>query len=307
MTVQLSDLLLTFPMEQAYAGILEIAEETGLRLAGARLVHAHLVLEGKVTLRCETESYEVETGDFVLLPHGIDYQLACGTRPNYVQQPRRDRAGMREDGLRHYRLGAGARGALLLSSTMGNELSSPRAAASVLPSVVHLHQSQIPLTKPAPSADGQLLSNLCSGAGGRAFAAAVFNLLYVHTLRICYAELNPNESMETYLRHRHLGVEAALRLVQKNVGFNWTVASLAAAVGMSRSAFAMAFRMAVGESPLAYLTRLRLERAASMLTSDEPRSVAEIAESVGYRSHAAFDRAFKSRYFKAPRCYRAGP
>src|SRR5215510_14526030 len=42
----------------------------------------------------------------------------------------------------------------------------------------------------------------------------------------------------------------------------WTVAALAAQVGLSRTAFTLKFKQLVGESPLRYLTRWRLNKAA---------------------------------------------
>jgi AraC-like DNA-binding protein len=45
----------------------------------------------------------------------------------------------------------------------------------------------------------------------------------------------------------------------------WTVARLADEVGLSRSAFAARFAELVGEPPLGYLTRLRMQRASVLL------------------------------------------
>ncbi|HSS95826.1 MAG TPA: helix-turn-helix transcriptional regulator, partial [Terriglobales bacterium] len=58
------------------------------------------------------------------------------------------------------------------------------------------------------------------------------------------------------------------------------------------------FRHYLGETPMAYLTRWRLQLGAEMLGSTS-YSVAQIAGEVGYESEAAFNRAFK-REFTAP-------
>ena len=47
----------------------------------------------------------------------------------------------------------------------------------------------------------------------------------------------------------------------------WTVGLLADEAGLSRSGFAARFAKLVGEPPLAYLTRLRMQRASEQLRS----------------------------------------
>jgi transcriptional regulator GlxA family with amidase domain len=72
----------------------------------------------------------------------------------------------------------------------------------------------------------------------------------------------------------------------------WTVESLARRARVSRSVFAARFRAAVGEPPLAYLTRWRMHVAWQRLRDQPESSTNAIAQSVGYESAAAFHRAF---------------
>jgi AraC-like DNA-binding protein len=76
-------------------------------------------------------------------------------------------------------------------------------------------------------------------------------------------------------------------------GHSWTVAELAAAARMSRSPFAARFREAVGEAPLAYLTRWRMHLASGLL-EEGGLGLKEVADRVGYGSEASFSKAFKS-------------
>jgi len=82
-----------------------------------------------------------------------------------------------------------------------------------------------------------------------------------------------------------------------------TVESLAAACGMSRSAFAVRFRDLVGETPLEYLTSWRIQKATGLLQKGD-KKLFEVAKSVGYDSDAAFSKAFKRMVGVAPRQYR---
>jgi transcriptional regulator GlxA family with amidase domain len=83
----------------------------------------------------------------------------------------------------------------------------------------------------------------------------------------------------------------------------WTVAELARIAGMSRSAFAAAFRAKAGETPLGYLTSWRIYRAKTLLR-DTPLSVQEIAVRVGYDTGTALSRVFTRREGVSPGAWR---
>ena len=59
----------------------------------------------------------------------------------------------------------------------------------------------------------------------------------------------------------------------------------------------------MGEPPLAYITRWRLSLAANRLRTGD-RTIAQIAQELGYGSEVAFSRAFKRRFGLAPGAYR---
>lgn len=84
----------------------------------------------------------------------------------------------------------------------------------------------------------------------------------------------------------------ALSLIHARPAHDWTVESLAGALNMSRSQFADRFRRFVGRGPIEYLTEWRMFEATGHLT-DSHQSLKEIASRSGYRSVAAFGRAFK--------------
>lgn len=85
-----------------------------------------------------------------------------------------------------------------------------------------------------------------------------------------------------------------------------TLARLARACGTSRATLTRRFRDAVGEPPLAYLARVRMERAALALRDRPDQSVDAIAEAHGYASPAAFSRAFKRWMGVGPGALRKG-
>jgi len=68
---------------------------------------------------------------------------------------------------------------------------------------------------------------------------------------------------------------------------------------MSRSAFAARFTELVGESAMRYVTRWRMNTAKVRL-AERNTTVAEVANSLGYESEAAFNRAFKRHLGMSP-------
>jgi AraC-like DNA-binding protein len=98
-------------------------------------------------------------------------------------------------------------------------------------------------------------------------------------------------------------IGAALSLMHGSPQQRWTVESLAANVGMSRTAFASRFRQLVGSAPLEYLHQWRMTIAMSALKqSDEPLLL--IAGKIGYLSDTAFSIAFKRTTGVSPGRYR---
>lgn len=83
----------------------------------------------------------------------------------------------------------------------------------------------------------------------------------------------------------------ALAAVHRDPARDWTVRSLAAVAAMSRSAFAARFTELVGEPAMTYVTRWRMHAAVDALGAGDA-TVAELAGRFGYRSEAAFARAF---------------
>jgi transcriptional regulator GlxA family with amidase domain len=78
---------------------------------------------------------------------------------------------------------------------------------------------------------------------------------------------------------------------------------MAQTAGMSRTSFTSRFRGVVGQSPMAYLTELRLRRAAGYL-STTTKSVREIAHLTGYDNEASFSKAFSRLFGRPPGQYR---
>ncbi|HEY4367521.1 MAG TPA: AraC family transcriptional regulator [Steroidobacteraceae bacterium] len=82
-----------------------------------------------------------------------------------------------------------------------------------------------------------------------------------------------------------------------------SVLSLSQTGGLSRSAFMARFNAAFGDSPMTILRKMRMRRAAILLTANDLQ-IERIARDVGYASRSSFVRAFRSTYGAEPKEYR---
>jgi AraC-like DNA-binding protein len=138
-------------------------------------------------------------------------------------------------------------------------------------------------------------------AGGENVLARVSELMFVEVVRR-YLETLPPAQNGWLAGLRDPVAGQALAALHGAPAEPWTVEGLARLAGASRSAFAERFTEMVGQPPMQYLALWRMQLAAPLLA--EGRSVAAVAEAVGYESEAAFSRAFKKLVGQAPAAWR---
>jgi AraC-like DNA-binding protein len=141
-------------------------------------------------------------------------------------------------------------------------------------------------------------------SGGETVLSKVAELMFVEVVRR-HIEALPSDAAGwlSGLRDPHIG--AALALMHGRPAEGWTLERLAHEIGLSRSVFADRFAHFVQESPMHYLTRLRMQLATRLL--EQPAiGMAQVAAEVGYESEAAFNRAFKKFAGQPPGTWRRG-
>lgn len=127
------------------------------------------------------------------------------------------------------------------------------------------------------------------------------DVLFIQILRAYLARL-PDDGGGFLAALRDPSTAAALGAMHRRPEVPWTVASLAEEVGLSRTVFAARFTQLVGEPPLGYLTRLRMQKAATLLR--DGARLAEATRQTGYSSEASFSHAFRQWSGVAPGAYR---
>ncbi|MGV3553485.1 AraC family transcriptional regulator [Rhizobium sp.] len=170
----------------------------------------------------------------------------------------------------------------------------------MLPPIVHIRDSssQAALRWPVE----RMMQELREGAPGNALIIEhLAHMIMVQALRLHLAQGPKDGSGWLFaLADRQIG--AAIGAMHAEPARRWTVQTLAAISGMSRSSFALRFKSLVGSGPLDYLSRWRMLLAGDRLVhSGDPVSV--IALSLGYESESAFSTAFKRITGYAPRSY----
>ncbi|MEU4441841.1 AraC family transcriptional regulator [Actinosynnema sp. NPDC050801] len=284
-------------------GRVELGAPWGARMDARDTTSLHHVLDGELWLDVDGRRVHVRAGDLVVLPHGASHSLRHRPDAQVTAHDTDPTAG----GLSVRRRfgGDGARTVMLCA-----ELTLSGAAKTLflraLPPVVHL--------RPASSGDpvpglGRLLDGLREEVrddrpGASLVATRLVEVVLVQGIR---AELErPAEagSWRAALADDRIG--RALDALYDAPERPWTVAVLARAAGMSRAAFATRFRELLGETPIAHLTRWRMDLARTVLRERPELSVGQVATAVGYRSEYAFNAAFRRVVGTPPGRYRTG-
>ncbi len=260
-------------------------------------IKCYAMLAGECWLAVEgvAEPVLLRTGDCFLLPHGrpfrlatdlalepLDYTIALGRLSKTDEVPHAGEGG------RHIAGGffgfAGGRAEMLLHS---------------LPPIVHIRsESDKAAMRWSLERMREELRN--PQPGGSLIAQQLAYMMLIQALRLHLTDTaSAGQCWLSALSDKHMS--AAIASMHHDPGRSWTLESLAASVGMSRSVFAERFRQTVGATPMEYLTRWRMLLAAERLKNSE--GLAGIAQSLGYESESAFGKAFRRVMGCSPRKY----
>lgn len=263
------------------------------------LITFHLLTEGRAraTIEYSRHSVDLVAGDIVVCPHGDAHIISNGSPTSIVDNSANLHAVFSQ-GLALQRMGGDGERTSFVCGYLECDRELSRSFLGGLPPVFKVSIRNDPA--------GQWLENSLKfsaneagtrRAGSDAVLARLSEALFVETMRRYMTALAP-EQTGWLAGARDPIVGTALAHLHRRPESDWTIANLAHEVGVSRSVLAERFRHYLGEPPMTYLSRWRLQLGARMLTSTS-YSVARISGDVGYESEPAFNRAFK-REFGAP-------
>lgn len=291
MTDPLTEIITLLEPRTVFAKRISGAGRWGVRYSRFDEPSFAAVLEGSCRLAVDGHRpVTLEAGDFVLLPATPGFTLSGfePVRPALVD-PKAMAAP--EGEVRH-----GTRGGRPDVRLLGGSFvfDSPDSAllVSLLPGLFHVRgvERLATLVKLVAEESSE------RRAGRELVLSRLVEILLVEALRAAPDHDAPPGLLRGLADAR---LAPALRRMHAQLSRSWTVAQLAQAAALSRSAFFERFTQNVGVPPMEYLLAWRMAVAKVLLRRDR-LGIAEVAERVGYASQSTFSTAFSRHVGQAP-------
>ncbi|GAB4224818.1 MAG: AraC family transcriptional regulator [Kiloniellaceae bacterium] len=271
----------------------------------AEAARFHLVVQGRCHLRLASgATAELGPGDLVLIPRGRSHVLADseGRRPADLETVLAQ-SGYNGEGALVVGEGDSQASTQLVCGHFTFRSAADHPLLRALPEALVVSAAT---RAREPWLDEMLRlvarKMFSDEVGSPAAVTRLSEIVFIEVLRIGVEECRDLHRLIEAFGDRQVG--RALQLIHERPAEAWTVDGLAGAVGMSRSRFAERFRELVGQGPMSYLADWRLQKALALLDRAPGSSVQQIAGQTGYRSPAAFTRAFTGKFGVAPSAYR---
>jgi AraC-like DNA-binding protein len=244
----------------------------------------------------------VKAGEVLIIPHGDAHTVSNGSPVEMVDTTptlHEFLAGT----LTVMRVGEEGERTHFICGYFGCERHADRMFLAGLPTMIKIDVLGDDAGAWIESSIRHLISDASANRPGRSvLLAKASEALFVEALRR-YMERLPPEQAGWLAAARDPIVGAALALLHARPFHDWTLEGLASEAGTSRSVLSERFARYLGEPPLTYLARWRLQLAARLLQTSR-KAIQQIAGETGYASEAAFNRAFKREFGVPPASYR---
>jgi AraC-like DNA-binding protein len=303
-----------FPMEVSSPWVDEIPAATefaSIVLPGAEhVVSYHIVRRGGCWAALRGDApVRLEAGDVFVVPHGDAYLM--GSAPDLLSTLPRHAA------TEFFRLmasasapltvtegGGGPERAHVICGFLGCNIRSFNPVIEALPRVLHLrgHPGTREDSRLSQLVELALAESRERQPGTRCVLLRLSELLFIEVVR-GYLESLTGEQTGWLAALRDPMAGHALALLHNRPADPWSLERLAREIGISRSSLAERFGVLVGQPPMRYLTRWRVQLACRLLCDDAAK-VSAVALDVGYQSEAAFSRAFKAIVGTSPATWR---
>ncbi len=307
----LSDLLRVVRLDGAFFYAVEAAEPWSVEAVAARelsprimpaaehLISYHILIEG----RCfggliGEEQVELVAGDVIVFPHGDAHVMSSGRGVRVGTDVSSTAPGRYPFKVFHGE--PGPRSASFLCGFLGCDRRPFNPLLAALPSRMHMRgMSNAWLGNFVRQVTEE---SRLGRSGAEGVLTRLAELMFIEVLRRYLDELPPGQTgWLAGLRDEVVG--RALTQLHGRPGHRWTLAGLAREAASSRSSLAKRFAEMVGQPPMQYLARWRMQIAANLLAQSGAK-IAAIGAEVGYDSEAAFSRAFKRSTGLAPGAWR---
>jgi len=109
-----------------------------------------------------------------------------------------------------------------------------------------------------------------------------------------------NDKEENYIRCMNL----ALKFIDNNLDSELSLETISKVAFYSPHHFHRIFKAIIGETPNGYVTRKRIEKAASILMHKKEITITDLSFQYGFKSNASFTKTFKNFYGISPSEFR---
>ncbi len=289
-----------------------LTPEHAVRFPCDRSVGFHVVLEGVVFLHSGlAEPLRLEAGDIAVMGRGCTHVLSTNPSPDALpieSLPMEHDAGV-------------ASITVVPRQQVSNDASGDRVVVSVVSGAYQLWNAPLhPFFAELPpwyvlrderSAGldplALTVAMLADEArrddiGRQSVVHGLLDVLFTYLLRELVARRGESGAGWSHAL-RDPQVRTVVARMHEDPARAWTLESLASAGGMSRSVLAERFREAMGDTPLAYLRVVRLQRAMRLLVESDG-TLEQVASAVGYQDAFGFSKAFKRATGVSPGEYR---
>lgn len=303
----LTDILQTVRLESTILGAAQLTSPWAIRIRDDDEDEAvfHVVTRGRCwLLDANASPIPLVSGDLLILLYGHEH-IICDDLASPVVDLEEVVAIQPNHGYKRISYGGGGLQTELVSGCFkfrGNRSHNPLLSA--LPAIIHIKNEQGRLLPWLETTLQFIASEIAiNQLGCQTVLARLADVLFIQAVRAYVTGLSTEQgNWLCALRDREIGI--ALSLMHRYPeNSSWTVASLAARIPMSRSAFAARFAQLVGQPPMQYLTTWRMVKAADLLRESQ-LGIREVATQAGYESEVAFSKAFKRWAGVAPGIYR---
>lgn len=301
----LSDALGSLQLSAGMFPRTELAVPWGVDVDPLPCVVFHLMARGHGRLEISDEAaIELGPGDLVVIPHGDAHRLVDADGSSSIKLVRmlQERDPF-DEGPVHVG-GPGAPSASLVCGFFELDPTGADLVLSCLPRVMRVAAQDVAHRVGWLSTTLEIVRDEVGEArpGAAALLDQLAGVLFIQVLR-AHLDAMPEQGTGWLAGLGDPRIAAAMTRIHRSPQTAWSVDELAAAAGMSRSAFHARFRELVGLPPAQYLARWRMHRAAVLLRREQ-LGVGEAAQRVGYESEATFAKAFKRYVGVPPATYR---
>ncbi len=308
----ISELIQSVGMKSAHLGQGTLPNPWGIDFPHGSGAAFHLVTRGSCWLRSDqlVAPVQLAAGDLTFVSHRIAYQLVSDL--STTAKPIREA----------FAAAAAARMRLATQTESTKDGEATNATSFIcgiyhfsvdpihpffteLPPIIHIPAHQIAAHEPMYATQRLLSAELAYASTEPGTSVLTNRLVDVMLYYILRQWMNSRhgQGVSWISAYQNPYLRNALIAVHKNPAHAWQVAELAQISGLSRAAFAQRFKELLGDTPVNYVTKVRIQKSMELLVQTDD-SIERISETVGYGTGFALSKAFKRIAGLSPQQYR---